>query len=72
MDFKNLTNLAQQAGNITSNPVAQQVLNNPAVSDFVQQAEKVTGMDLDGNGSIVAQAQVTDQIDQAKESTVTK
>jgi hypothetical protein len=57
MDLNNLANMAQQATNIAHNPMAQQILSNPAVSGFVDQAEKAIGMDLNGNGSVGAVAQ---------------
>jgi hypothetical protein len=52
MDLNNLGNLAQEASNLTNNPMVQQALNNPAVAGFVNEAEKFSGMDLNGNSSI--------------------
>lgn len=52
--------MAQEATNLANNPMAQGILNNPAVSGFVDQAEKMTGMDLNGNGNVGAVAQVVD------------
>jgi hypothetical protein len=74
MDLNNLANMAQQAGNIANNPMAQQILNNGAISGLVNQAEEMTNMDLNGNGSVgaVSQAQASDQTDQVEESSVTE
>jgi hypothetical protein len=74
MDLNNLANMAQQAGNLANNPMAQQILNNDAISGLVNQAEEMTNMDLNGNGSVGAtpQAQASDQADQVEESSVTE
>jgi hypothetical protein len=74
MDLNNLANMAQQAGNLANNPMAQGVLNNPAVSGLVDQAESMTGMDLNGNGSVgaAAQPQVQDQTETTEEVTATE
>jgi hypothetical protein len=71
MDLNNLANMAQQAGNLANNPMAHQILNNDAVSGLVNQAESMTGMDLNGNGSVgaVAQTQVQDQGATTEETT---
>lgn len=52
LDLNNLGNLAKEATNLANNPMAQQVLNNPTIVGLVNEAEKYSGMDLDGNGSI--------------------
>jgi hypothetical protein len=65
MDLNNLANMAQQAGNLANNPMAQQILNNDAVSGLVNKAEEMTGMDLNGDKNVgasqaVAQSDVAD------------
>jgi hypothetical protein len=65
MDLNNLANMAQQAGNLANNPIAQQILNNDAVAGMVHQAEEMTGMDINGDKNVgasqsVAQSDVTD------------
>lgn len=70
MDFNNLANMAQQAGNLANNPMAQQILNNDAIAGFVNQAEEMTNMDLNGNGSVGAAAQVSDSSNKAEESSI--
>jgi hypothetical protein len=72
MDLNNLANMAQQAGNLASNPMAQQILNNPAVSGILNQVEDTLNMDLNGNGSIGADAQAQDQIETAQETAATQ
>jgi hypothetical protein len=62
MDLNNLANMAQQAGNLANNPMAQQILNNDAVSGLVNKAEEMTGMDLNGDKNVGA-AQSTTQSD---------
>jgi hypothetical protein len=74
MDLNNIANMAQQAGNLANNPIAQQILNNDAIEGFVNQAEEMTNIDLNGNGSVgsSSQSQVSDQADQIEESSVTE
>jgi hypothetical protein len=72
MDLNNLANMAQQAGNLANNPMAQQILNNPAVSGMVDQVEAMTNMDLNGNGSVGAAAQVDSQTETVEETAVTE
>jgi hypothetical protein len=63
MDLNNLANMAQQAGNLANNPMAQQILNNDAVSGLVNKAEEMTGMDLNGDKNVGAAAQTAAQDD---------
>ena len=60
LDLNNLGKMAQEATNLANNPMAQGILNNPAVSGFVNQAEKMTGIDLNGNGTVGAAAPIVD------------
>jgi hypothetical protein len=52
LDLNSLTKLATEAEIIATNPMAQQVLNNPMIAGVVDQVEKLTGRDLNGNGTI--------------------
>ena len=72
LDLNNLGKIAQEAANIANNPMAQGVLNNPNVAGFVDQAEKMTGMDLNGNGTVgAATPMIDDAVMPAKEATET-
>jgi hypothetical protein len=54
MDFSKIADMAKQAGDLANNPMAQGVLNNPAMAGIVDQVESMTKMDLNGNGSVGA------------------
>jgi hypothetical protein len=68
LDLNNLTNLASEAEKIATNPMAQQVLNNPIIAGVVDQVEILTGRDINGNG-MVGSAVVDDIDDEDDEDT---
>jgi hypothetical protein len=69
LDLNSLTKLATEAEIIATNPMAQQVLNNPMIAGVVDQVEKLTGRDLNGSGTISPNLEAINEDDDDEDDT---